>query len=124
MLQISNNVAIPDNEIEITAIHLRFDVTASSLPDFYKEKLLKLSDQRINKEGIIIIKAQKYRSQEKNREEALERLQQLIKSVAIIPRKRIATKVSKGVKRKRLDEKTKHGKIKSLRQKVSKQNDY
>jgi ribosome-associated protein len=132
MLQISSQVSIPDNEIEVyairaqgaggqninkvsSAIHLRFDINASSLPDFYKEKLLTLNDQRISKEGVIVIKAQQYRTQEKNKEDAYSRLQELIKSVAIVYKKRKATKPTKGSKLKRLDSKTRQGQLKALR---------
>ncbi|NNJ91500.1 MAG: aminoacyl-tRNA hydrolase [Gammaproteobacteria bacterium] len=135
MLIISNNTNIPDHEIEITAIrsqgpggqnvnkvssaiHLRFDIPASSLPDFYKQRLLKIKDSRINKEGIVIIKAQKFRSQEKNREDALVRLQALIRSVAVVQKKRRPTKPSKASKNRRMDSKTKRGKTKLLRGKV------
>jgi ribosome-associated protein len=136
MLQISDQVCIPDNEIEVfairaqgaggknvnkvsTAIHLRFDINASSLPEFYKEKLLALNDQRISKEGVIVIKAQQYRTQEKNKEDAYNRLQDLIKSVAIVHKKRKATKPTKGSKLKRLDSKTRQGQLKVLRGKIN-----
>lgn len=136
MLQISNNVSIPDNEIDFSAIraqgaggqnvnkvssaiHLRFDINASSLPDFYKTRLLNLKDKRINKQGVIIIKAQRYRTQEKNRTEALERLQDLIKSVAAVQKKRVSTKPTRGSKTRRMDEKTKRGRDKQLRRKVN-----
>lgn len=101
-----------------TAIHLRFDIHASSLPRYYKEKLLKLNDQRISKDGVIVIKAQQYRSQDQNREEALKRLQMLIKSVAITHKKRKPTRPSKGAKKRRLDSKAKRGQLKVSRRKV------
>ncbi len=135
MFLISEQVIIPSREIDInavrsqgaggqnvnkvsTAIHLRFDIKASSLPDFYQEKLLKLSDSRISKDGVIVIKAQKFRTQEQNKEDALKRLKDLIKSVSILQKKRLTTKPPLGAKRKRLDSKAKRGQLKASRRKV------
>ena len=135
MLQITNRTAIPLSEIDLsavrsqgaggqnvnkvaTAIHLRFDIQASSLSPLYKERLLNLNDKRITKDGLIIIKAQQHRTQEQNKDDALQRLQVLIKSVTVTPKKRKPTKPSRNAKKKRLDSKTKRGQIKALRKKV------
>jgi len=132
MLQISSYVVIPDSEIEVhavrsqgaggqhvnkvsSAIHLRFDIAASSLPPFYKHALLTVNDHRISGDGVITIKAQEHRSQEQNREAALNRLCSLIQSVAIPRKKRKLTKPTKTSKQRRLDTKTKRGRLKSLR---------
>ncbi len=135
MLFISSNVSIPGRELEFqairsqgaggqnvnkvsTAIHLRFDINASSLPDFYKERLLALSDQRISKEGVIVIKSQTHRTQEKNREEACSRLVALIRAATVTQKKRRPTKPSKGSQKRRMESKTKKGRVKKLRGKV------
>ena len=132
MLHISSHVIIPDSEIDIhavrsqgaggqnvnkvsSAIHLQFDIAASSLPPFYKEELLKLKDHRISQEGVVTIKAQQHRSQEQNRSDALERLRVLIQSVAIPRKKRRATKPTKSSKNRRIESKKKQGRLKALR---------
>jgi ribosome-associated protein len=132
MFTLTSHIIIPDSEIDIhamrsqgaggqnvnkvsSAIHLQFDIAASSLPPFYKEELLKLRDHRISDDGVITIKAQQYRSQEQNREDALTRLRVLLQSVAIPRKKRRATKPTKGSKQRRLESKTKRGKLKTLR---------
>jgi len=104
-----------------SAIHLRFDIKLSSLHPLLKERLLGLRDRRINKDGILIIKAQRFRTQEKNREDALIRLDELIKSVAAIQKTRKPTKPTKSAKRKRTDQKVQRGKLKALRGKVNKE---
>ena len=134
-IKISNKISIPFSEIEIiavrsqgpggqhvnkvsTAIQLRFHIKDSSLPEFCKERLLNLNDNRITRRGDIVIKSQEYKSQTKNREAAIERLKQLIQSVLITRKKRKPTKPTASSREKRLDRKTQKGKIKTLRKKI------
>ena len=101
-----------------SAVHLRFDVAASSLPEGVKERLLALRDTRITQDGVVVIKAQQYRSQEQNRADALERLNALVNSVAVPPRVRRATKPTYGSQQRRLQSKTQRGETKALRGRV------
>ncbi|MFL6660429.1 MAG: alternative ribosome rescue aminoacyl-tRNA hydrolase ArfB [Massilia sp.] len=101
------------------AVHLRFDIANSSLPEHIRERLLALSDQRINRDGVIVLKAQQSRSLEQNKEDALRRLQEIVDRVAVLPTVRRATRPTRSSQRKRLDEKTKSGQTKALRGKVT-----
>jgi ribosome-associated protein len=101
-----------------TAVHLRFDIRASSLPDLVKTRLVAHKDQRITAEGVIIIKAQRYRSLDRNLADALARLQDLVDSAAVVPRRRKATRPTKGAQRRRVDAKVKRGQDKAARRKI------
>jgi ribosome-associated protein len=131
----SRRLEIPSNEVEITAvrsagaggqnvnkvssaIHLRFDIRASSLPEVWKERLLNLNDQRITKDGVIVIKAQEHRSQDKNREEALSRLHELVLKGTTVPKKRRPTKPTVASRKRRIEGKVKRGQVKAMRRRV------
>ena len=132
LFQVSSLITIPESEIDLhamrsqgaggqnvnkvsTAIHLQFDIKASSLPPFYKDALLNLKDHRISEDGIVTIKAQQHRTQERNREDALERLRQLIHSVTIPRKTRRPTKPTKASKNRRIEKKKQQGRLKALR---------
>lgn len=132
MLRITADIALPEEELEwqpvraqgaggqnvnkvSSALHLRFDIGSSSLPDEVKERLLALRDQRISRDGIVVIKAQRFRTQEKNRADAIERLGELIGRASRVPKKRRPTRPSRAAQKRRVDDKTQRGRLKRLR---------
>ena len=136
MLDISNTITIAEWEIELnairsqgnggqrvnkvaTAIHLRFDIKRSSLPAIYKERLLMLKDSRITTDGVVVIKAQSFRTQDKNKDDALKRLKEIILAAVVIQKTRRATKPTRNSQKRRVENKKKKGETKSLRSKVN-----
>jgi ribosome-associated protein len=132
VLRITADIALPEEELEwqpvraqgaggqnvnkvSSALHLRFDIGSSSLPDEVKERLLALRDQRISRDGIVVIKAQRFRTQEKNRADAIERLGELIGRASRVPKKRRPTRPSRAAQKRRVDDKTQRGRLKRLR---------
>lgn len=135
MIRLSEGVVLDEDELEFVAIraqgsggqnvnkvssamHLRFDIQASRLPDFYKERLLQYRDARISKEGVVVIKAQQFRTQEKNREDAISRLVQLIQDATVVEKARRPTRPTRASQKRRVDNKTQRGRIKALRGRV------